>query len=130
MPCSFLLVTCERGGELSGCQWSRYSAATTSINKCAFGCVRKIDAGQLVLIGPATVFLIACRLAGPGAMANNLGRAINVGIVNDKASLGTSSSEANAPSLTCWFLQTSSSWTTLTASGSLKSQNGGSMNAR
>jgi hypothetical protein len=41
------------------------------MNKCAFGCVRRIDAGQLVLIGPSTVFLIACRFAGPGAMANN-----------------------------------------------------------
>src|SRR4029078_7950938 len=110
--------------------WSRYSAATTSLNKCASGCVRKIDAGQVVLTGPATVFLIACRLAGPGAMANSFGRAINVGIVNDRASLGTSSSEANGPSLTCWFLQISSSWTTLTASGSLKLQKGGSINAR
>ena len=60
-----------------------------------------IDAGQVVLIGPSTVFLIASRLAGPGAMANSFGRAINVGIVNDRASLGTSSSDANAPSFTC-----------------------------
>src|ERR1051326_1624067 len=32
--------------------------------------------------------------------------------------------------LRCWFRQISSSWTTLTGSGSLKSQNGGSMKAR
>ena len=100
------------------------------MNRCASGCVRRIDAGQVVLIGPSTVFLIACRFAGPGAMANNFGRAISVGIVSDSASFGTSSSDANAPSLTCWFLQISSSWTTLTVSGSLKSQNGGSINAR
>ena len=43
-----------------------------------------MDAGHCVLTGPSTVFLIACRLAGPGAIAKSLGRAINVGIVNDK----------------------------------------------
>jgi hypothetical protein len=63
--------------------------------------VRNIDAGQLVLIGPVTVFLIASRLAGPGAIAKSFGRAINVGIVNDSASLGTSSRDAKAPSFTC-----------------------------
>src|ERR1044071_6962768 len=95
-------------------QWSRYSAETTSMNKCAFGCVRRIDAGQAVLIGPSIVFFIAWRFAGPGAMANSFGRAISVGIVSDNASFGTSVSEAKAPSLTCWFRQTSSSWTTFT----------------
>ena len=79
-------------------QWSRNSAATTSINKCASLCVRKIDAGQLVLTGFSIVRLIACRLAGPGAIANNFGAAINVGIVKDKACLGTSSIAVNAPS--------------------------------
>jgi hypothetical protein len=42
------------------------------MNKCAFGCVRRIDAGQAVLIGPSTAALIACRFAGPGAMANDV----------------------------------------------------------
>src|SRR5678815_1367170 len=74
-----------------------------------------MDAGHCVLIAPSTVFLMACRLAGPGAIAKSLGRAINVGIVNDSASRGTSSRVANAPSFTCWFRHTSSSSTTFTA---------------
>src|SRR6266404_5019673 len=94
------------------------------MKRCASGCRRKIEAGHAVSTGPSIVFLIACRLAGPGTIAKSLGRAMIVGIVRDRACRGTSSIVANAPSFTCCARHTSSSSTTFTRCGSSKLQKG------
>src|SRR5438552_2102066 len=89
-------------------------AESRSIKRCASGCRRKIEAGHVVATGPSIVLLIASLLAGPGTIANSLGRAMMVGIVRDNAWRGTSSIVANAPSFTCCARHTSSSSTTFT----------------
>ena len=60
-------------------------AESLSMKRCASECLRKIDAGHPVSTAPSIVFFMACRLAGPGTIANSFGRAMIVGIVSDRA---------------------------------------------
>src|SRR5258708_4842188 len=95
----------------------------------AFGCVRTIDDGHVVAIGPASAFFTAWAFRNSGTEQIHAPARISAGQVTVSAECGTDPGLSKCPSPACCLRDASSITTFFTVAGSEKSATCGSLNA-